>query len=297
MVVAPIVSAVVKSEDILGQNREWHATRDEHVRLLRDYFPRRAELVHFSEKELRSWASWRAAELNEILARERFDIRLQDFKSGEFGVVAILDVMVEWLARATRTTLRVDGTEYPAVRMEPHAEIESGWAQLFEAYGSPAHPHPVALLHTKSGDRVYMTVAGTPPGADFELIDRVDAIRTTLGRASGHYTWLEFPMIDLNQQVDITWLLGMWTTVAESGQEAFISQALQQTKFKMNEVGARVKSAVAIGIIITSIRLETPLIIDQPFFLWIERNGVSAPVLYAYLDYADWKDPGDLSNM
>ena len=83
----------------------------------------------------------------------------------------------------------------------------------------------------------------------------------------------------------------MWTGDGDS-----ISQALQQTKFKMNQFGARVKSAVAIAVSRAMSR-EVGLDIDQPFYLWIERDGVTVPVMYAYLDQEDWKDPGNLSEM
>ena len=96
-----------------------------------------------------------------------------------------------------------------------------------------------------------------------------------------------------------SWLIGMRTTMGEGHQEAVISQALQQTKFKMNQLGARVKSAVAIGISKTSASIEIlePIIINKPFFLWIERPGLSFPLMYAYIDEANWKNPGDLSRM
>lgn len=292
MVVSPIVAALVKTEDILGKDRKWNVVNDVQAHFLEQFFSKREELRGFSEKELRSWASWVAAELNEILEKEGFDIRLQDFAPNEFGVVSILDVLVEWLVEGEKTRLYIDDANYPAVKMEPEAEVEGGFKTIFEVYTSSQHPYPVAMLHTKSGDRLYMTIADRPY-QDFKLISRIDEIRNDLQRDQ-YYDWLMFPMVDLNHEVDISWLKNMQTTVEGSGEEAIISDALQQTKFKMNELGARVKSAVAIKVTITSVRREMGLIIDKPFFLWIEREGMLIPVMYAHIDEGDWKNPGNL---
>lgn len=294
MVVAPIVAALVKSEKILGANRMWRAMSPEQERFLQEYFSQRTELARFSDQELRSWTSFAASQLNAILKQEGFDIQLQDFLPDEFGVVSTLDVLVEWLVEGQESTLSSNGVKYHAVHMESRAEVDGIYtSSLFEAYHSSVHTSPVALVSTKSGDKVYMTVAGAPPYDDFDVINRVNAIRTTLERAHTHYDWLEFPMVDLDQKVDISWLRGM-RTLSDKGDPALISQALQQTKFKMNERGAHVKSAVAIGIRVTSLKRNLPLIIDQPFFLWIERQGVSTPILCAYLTQENWKNPGSL---
>lgn len=294
VVVAPIMSALVKVEDVLGKDRIWHARNQEQKEFLVEFFSKRSELAKFSERELRSWVSFVADELNAILKTEGFDIRLDEFEEGEFGVVSILDILVEWLAAGTKFPIRTESQEYAGVKMMPSAEIDSQPARCFMSYESKKHPYPVALVLTKSGDRVYMTVADEEL-KDFSLVRRIDMIRSSL-ESGGRYEYLLFPMVDLNHEPDVSWLLKM-CTIDEGGQAREISQAKQQTKFKMNQFGARVKSAVAIGIGITSVQREMPLVIDKPFFLWIEREGATIPVLYAYLDYEEWKNPGDLSNM
>ena len=138
-----------------------------------------------------------------------------------------------------------------------------------------------------------MTIAENSPSGDLDLLSQIDLLITSLEPDLGHYDSLVFPMIDLNQQVDISWLGGLKTT-DEAGRVWEISQAKQQTKFKMNELGARVKSAVAVAIRCLSIARNNPIIIDKPFFLWIQRQGLSYPLLYSYLDYECWSNPGNL---
>lgn len=286
MVISPIISALLKSEDILGKNRTWRAVNDWQELFLEKFFSKKAELAGFSKKELRNWASFSAQELNRILQKEGFDIRLGDFRPEEFGVVSILDVMAEWLKEGLEIVVVSLGKKYPGVRMEPDSK--------FEAYTSPSYPHPVAALPAKSGDKVFMAVADGK-AASFSLIEKIDSIRKNL-MPGGYYDSLKFPMIDINQEVPLDWLLGL-RTLQDDGRQAEISQAFQQTKFKMNQYGARARSAVALGAFKAAIREERAFLIDKPFFLWIEREGMSIPVIYAYIDQEDWKNPGNLSEM
>lgn len=297
MTVAPIMGALLKSEEILGKGRVWHGINPSQYIFLEQFFTQRAALAKFSDKELLSWVSWIAEELNKILKDEGFDIQIGDFAYDEFGVVSILDVLVEWLAPGQVDFILSGSAKYPAVKMEPRAYVDGKPEILFEALNSYLHPHSVAVVKTQSDDKVYMTVA-EKPAADFDLTNKIDEIRDSLHEGPD-YDWLKFPMVDLNHQIDIGWLKGMWTTTTRKniGQKAIISQALQQTKFKMNQFGARVKSAVAIGVRTVSIRIEQGFIINKPFFLWIEREGATIPVMYAYIDREDWKNPGNLSNI
>ncbi|MBI5732577.1 hypothetical protein HY967_01285 [Candidatus Jorgensenbacteria bacterium] len=285
MVVAPIIAALVKSEDILGKDRKWGAVNSLQTLFLKKYFSSKNELSKFSSQELRSWVSLMASELNEILAKEGFDIRLEDFGGGEFGVVSILDVLVEWMTKGTKASIWNNGNYYPGVRMTSD----------FSVFRSKYHSWPIAAVYTKSGDYVYMTVAGEESDG-FNLLERIERIGSGLREDSG-YEYVEFPMIDLNHEVDIKWLRGMQTNQVDTWSLYQISQALQQTKFKMNEFGARVKSAVAIGVFLSTVAPPPPkaLIIDKPFYLWIERDGVSAPIIAARFDLDVWKDPGSLS--
>ena len=93
--------------------------------------------------------------------------------------------------------------------------------------------------------------------------------------------------------VDISWLQGLNTT-DQKNLPWNISQAMQQTKFKMNCQGARVKSAVAIAVRMCASVMPNIYTIDKPFLLWIEREGLDIPIMYAYLDKDTWKNPWSL---
>jgi len=249
------------------------------------------KLNAFDDQELRSWASTDANELNAILKKEGFAIELEQFGQDGFGVVSILDVLVKWLEKGKKSTIDADGKQYDAVKMH----------EGFIVYSSPHHPYPLLCVSTKSGDQVWMTIADEPlPG--FRLLEKINDIKKDIQLV--HYDDVKFPMIDYDQENDISWLLGLKLLSTYR-----ISQARQQTKFKMNEEGAHVKSAVALGFEKCCIRqISKHLVIDKPFYLWIERPTVvfdqqikrvapnlPFPILAGYFDTDCWKNPGTLS--
>lgn len=285
VVIWPIIAALVKAAFFLGVGPlEWHAVNQQQQNFLDHYFVKRKELNEFSSKEIRSWASKSDLFLNTILKKEGFSIQLKPFSSpNEFGVVSILDVYVEWIKEGEISTITFQEKNYPSVTIK----------QDFSVFSSPRHVHPIAAIKTKpkgwwpfkSQDVVWMTVANKPLSG-FKLLDRIHEIRRQLAKKD-NYTFVTFPMVDLNQEENVSWLCGM--TIKGS----ILTQALQQTRFKMNELGARAKSAVAIALFRSA--LEEGVVIDRPFYIWIERPGVSEPIFAAYITENFWKNPGSLA--
>lgn len=279
----PIVGAVKITEQILGPDRQWDALNDQQKKFLADYFNVcRTEIAKIPEIE--SLASKSADEINAFLCKRGFDIRLDPFDANEFGTASVLNVLVEWLQEGKRTTLRAkSGREFPAVKL----------VSDFLVFSSNVHRHPVACLATKSSaDWVFMTVAEKPLDG-FDLPETAMKISQSLDYLSGRYESLTFPMVDLDQKVDISWLKDM-KTHDEAGWPWEIAKALQQTKFKMNEKGARAKSAVAIGM--RTLSIPERIVIDEPFLVWIERQGLSRPLFVGYITEDDWEDPGSLGD-
>lgn len=293
-VFSAMVSALVKAEDILGPNRVWTPVTREQKDFLDRYFTLREEVTSaFSSEELHSLASYSTEELNRWLTQEGFNVQLQEFDEEEFGIVSMLDVLVNWLRSGETHTLPTDRGMFPAVRMKDGWRDESGqWIDAFVIHESPTYAHPVAKVFTQTGDAVYMTIADKEREG-FSLLEKIESIKSELNPSRDDIEALIFPMIDLNQEVDISWFRYMWTT-GEDGFAGIIGQALQQTKFKMNQHGARAKSAVAFSVS-RGISLPPIIMIDRPFFLWIERPGLSMPLFAAYLSEEVWKDPGNLS--
>jgi serine protease inhibitor len=101
-------------------------------------------------------------------------------------------------------------------------------------------------------------------------------------------------MVDLKQQVDVHWLIDMWTTDVR-GQEIVIEQAFQETHLAMNQEGARARSGVAMGLAAGLPRWSKPdLIIDGPFLIWFRRSGLSKPLFVGHITQEDWKKPASV---
>jgi hypothetical protein len=239
------------------------------------------DVSELSEKEIKRKVSKVASELNRFLAESGFDIRLEDFPGDGFGVVSILVIKVKWLEAGKIISINSNNKEFDGVLLKSGVNI----CQARD------YPNPIAEIKTQNRDIVYISIADKPRG-EFELLEFSDKLDKPLRHLPG-YKGVEFPMVDLNQEVDISWLIGM-STVDEKGGDWFISQAKQQTKFRMNERGAIAESSAAIGVMRCISHDAPPLTIDKPFFVAITRPGCAKPLFVGYCSWDVWKNPGKL---
>ncbi len=248
-----------------------------------------AVLDKFSNKELKSCASNDVTEVNAFLRANNFTIQLEaePKETHPFFIASIMDVMVRWMQTGIKAQIiqtkngglcHTETILYPAITLKKHMKV----------YTVKKHKHPVCEIVTQNGDTVCMTI-GDQPGQDFDLLGKVIALDEMVANFDSrqeNYASITFPMISYHEKPDISWLKRM----GKKG--AFISQALQETKFQMNQHGAACQSAAAIGML-KSIQLAPPkhLIIDRPFYLWIKRPGIGLPIFAAYFDQSHWQEP------
>ena len=283
MTVYPISKAVQEAENlVLGSNRVWTPVNKNQKTFIGSFLePCREEVI----PEIQSLASSDANTLNQFLKEKGFSIKLQPFRENEFGVASILDILVEWINTGIATVIHTNGTgrEFPGVRI-------GGGDVIF--YSAPSHEHPIACLETKSSDLVYMTMLDDPPEG-FALVAKAEELSREK-KYSFEFDGLKFPMVNLNQEVDIGWLINM-RTIDKAENEVRISQALQQTKLRMNEVGARAESAAAVGL--RTLGAPPPdHTINQPFLIWIERPDLVTPLFVGHITEEDWTNPGDITS-
>ncbi|MBI2046973.1 hypothetical protein HYT26_02320 [Candidatus Pacearchaeota archaeon] len=283
----PIVAALRKAEELVKPVEKWRGSSLTCDRFLREFLDKCREEIS-KIPEIESIASWSADEINKFLRDRGFDIQLQPLNKQEFGVASVLDMLVEWKEKGEATSVIRRNTHktYPAVRIvEKHVDF----------FETNKHNHPIARLRTKSSDLVYMTILENLPDShgSFKLMEIAEELSE--GDESDNLIGgVVFPMVNLNQLVDISWLKNTRTTGAD-GQPAIITQAVQQTKLRMNEEGARAQSAVAIGVLRGCLpKRKYDYIIDWPFLFWITRPGISKPLFVAYVTEDDWKNPGDI---
>jgi len=280
----PIIAAMVKAEEELGPCRQWLAHND-HARhfLAQRFAAGRCEVG--SIPEIKSAFSHSHEAINHFLAAQGFpSMQLRPFDRPEdFGVASILKLALQWASRAERTQV-YDRTNnvYPAVRMK------SGNVAFLQC---PGHPYPIALLKTTTEDQVFLTMMPRPV-EEPDLCGIAEVILRNSHPSRENFSGLIFPMIDLDVKPDITWLLGTETTGADN-RPAVISQALQQTRLQIDEVGAVVQSAVALAVSKMAISLPAtePHIINQPFLAVVNRPSLTLPIFVGYLDYDCWQQP------
>lgn len=275
--------------------------------LINNYWHRRNELSFLTADELKSRASRSVDEINQFLKENKFSIQLEKEADPEAWYIAsIMNIMLEWSNPFTyETSIITDEKVYPAVHMQKkvygaaaeQAHSFSIFADCRTINNIKDHSEDVIVaLETKNKDRVYLTIADKHR-ADFDLLNHVMQLSAHLKSGSFsevYYDELIFPMVEINEEPDISWLVGL-RKYDKDNRRWMISQALQQTKFQMNEKGAAAQSGCAIVMIPECICLpESIYTIDKPFFLWIERPGMSLPLFAAYIDESLWKRPEKL---
>lgn len=274
----PIIAALAAPEGSYFKHANtWFSVNSKQAYFIEHFFSKKPELAHFAEKELRSWGSEDATYLTEIASKNGFALQFEPFKQGEFGSLSILDVAVQWIEAGTTSTLKNGKATYKAAVLENN----------FEVFETASYAHPIAKIKTQSNDIVYMAIADEP-AEEFVLLQKVNMLQSLLAaERPADYDSVKFPCVKLDQMVDISWLLNMRCPNFTDGCEDWsIVKAMQQTKFCMNEHGAHVQSAVGTGFATTSCKKY--LIIDKPFYVWIERPGCSMPIFAGYIDTSEW---------
>jgi hypothetical protein len=239
---------------------------------------------------LKSKASTDYRVLNAFLAEERFSIRLNPFEG--IGVVSILDKLVEWLdGAAALTEIRgANGQTFPGF------EIEANGAHVYRVVGQPG---PLVEMKTKSADTLWLYL----PDENISIYDGIDLVRMIAGVMASprsthdRYAGVRVPKIDFDITPDISFLIGAGV-IDKDGLDWYITQAIQQFKFRMNEKGARARVATAIsakrGMSFEPVKLS----INRPFYGWFTQPGFDMPIASFYADYNSWKEPaGSLEDL
>lgn len=285
IVTYPIAAALMAAEEFVIDSSGWNPVKViQRDFLERFYTPCREEIPTI--KEIKSIAHIDVEVVNNWLKEHDFAIQLDPFDENGFGAAAMLDLLGLWLVKGKQTQIAVDdGTKYPGVRMD------TGFT--FNTVGGSSDL--VVALETGDQDVVYMMMNEKVP-AGFEMVSYVEEIMQNMTPVQRDYNAVAFPMIDLDEEGTLEWLLQLQLLIPQDRFPFyFIQQALQQTKLKMNQEGYRIKSVAAMAMVLGAAPSESPpYFINQPFLMWITRPGLSRPLFVAYLNTDVWKDPSGL---
>jgi hypothetical protein len=90
--------------------------------------------------------------------------------------------------------------------------------------------------------------------------------------------------------------VGLMTQAAD-GPLVQIRTAEQQSSLKMNEHGARAEAVISLSFMLGIGAPPPPdFVIDEPFLVWFQRSGLSAPLFVAHVTHDAWRNPGDLAS-
>jgi hypothetical protein len=282
----PVLGCLKAAEEWLGKELYWNVVNDDQQEFMDLFYEKGMDGIPKLGEELRRKAAPDIDTINNWLAENGFEVKLTvDPGAGGFAVASILDVLVEWMKKGSRRKITNELGTFDGVKLKQ----DQGVTILQNA---AVHNHPVARIATKSGDKVYMTPLDGLPDERFAIESRIRSIMLGLNHQDYRYEGVVFPMVNYDRQPDISFLHGLNTPTVAPGY--YVTQAVQQTKFRMNEVGARVESAAAMTMRRKITNVKEPLVIDQPFLLWIVRDGIDMPLFGGVFAEDVWEDPKTL---
>lgn len=287
---AMTAALLVAEGKVLGPNRIWHGVNGSQTRLLEEIFPvTRAESDRI--KGVETEVSWEAGIINAFLKRHGMTIELQSFGPNTFGFAAIMKAGAPWIVPGVQRSLTgADGETYPGalIEYERHARKPN---VAFRT--SKRHGEPIVTLSTDSDVLVHLTKFNEELDA-FDLAARVNEMFLETQRLYD-FGGIHFPMVDLDLEVDVSWLMEMYTFL-DDGRRAWLSQALQQFKLRMNHLGAKAEDAFAGAMTLECCFNPKPnLVISESFLVVFEQPGLAQPLCSAVVRPDAWKDSGDIT--
>ncbi len=300
--ILPILAALSVAQEKLNLS-DWTPVNAQQSVLMEKYYPKRVDLQKLLPQELASCASQDFDEVNKFLKDRGFDIQLDKTQAegaNSLAVASILDIALQWKIAGEKSTIEAAGYKgLPEERSKPFIGKQFPAVRMKEGYTVRSlgnSSQNVIAIECTNGDTVYMTRADEKREG-FELVEHVQSLsKQSFTKSTNTFSGILFPVVDINQKVDIRWLCKLCAVENGAPQNLWrIAEALQQTKFHMDELGARIQSAVAIHAIKECCEEKPVLEMNGPFYLWIERPGMKLPLFAAYIDYSDLKEIGQKS--
>lgn len=213
-------------------------------------------------------SSQKVSIINSFLAKHGFDIKLSD--SGNKSAIAVAAVMIlsmNWSVPGRKMTK--NNFAYSTMSVSRgNTDILVKKNKCIGIRLNSKEGFVVNLIETKQG-----------------TIEQFEALMPELTVLDKENSTAGFPFISLNISGDISELLG---TVME-GTDWYISQAKEQNKLSIDNLGAEVKSAAAIAVMRS---IEAPpsfeYYIENPFAVLIYHKSIDDLIFFAYCDKDVW---------
>jgi hypothetical protein len=273
------VAAVCAPDTILGPGRIWSAQDKVQIgwmdQIYRPIAPRLPEIYG-----IQTHATAIPARHASFMRMNGWKPTLKKCRPGQLLTAGIIDRFVKWNKAGYSVPLTAaDGRTYAGA-----------WFKEGVEYWKMDDGMAVACIATKDFDRVWLAMPASAP-KPIEL----DAMAKALVGGTKHrveHGCLHFPMVDLSARETLDWVTGFSTT-CQDGKEWTILEAIQQINIKMSHKAGRPSLAEELLTEPTTIRVTaSPMVIDRPFLVVIERQGLPYSLISAYVTENDWNDPG-----
>jgi len=236
---------------------------------------------------VKSIASRSSCKIEAWLKQHGFELKIDMLEKNEFGVASVLDVLLKWPQDAAeKSELNVNETHYAGVWFKRGAK-------LFYTSGPDKPKKPIVKIPTDNECiNVFLTMVEEPPIGEFGLVTYARYLSGVNKQSMDLYDadGVIFPMIHLEEHLQLDWIKKMWT-YDSAGFPAWIKQAVQINRLRINEKGVRAQSAVRLEIPTMGSSTRRPYTFNRPFLLWIEHDSSPEPLFSAWLNFDSWKDP------
>lgn len=268
--------AVNNALQLANPNGEpWTTTNETQVRYFERYGKSGFDLSGLANY-LKGFVTKSASALNEWFAGHGWPNMNISFPSDGLGIGSIFDLLVDWLVPGKKK----DGGL--GIRQGDNWVFYEG-AEMRPSEGLMAHTlngyeHPMFELTTREGGwKVFLVEADGP----CDPLDLPAKAADLLARDRTTYTFqkLEFPFVQLEADVDISWMEGL----ANDGFR--IDEAVKKVKLALDDKGARAQSAVAFAMR----GMESGVYkIELPFYVIFWREGLEFPAFVALSAPDSW---------
>lgn len=262
----------------------WKGLNPEQERFLAWFAAHKDELSQLTD--LTAKVSDNPDELNAKLREHGFPDMFGDLPDDGFGVVSILDMLIEWLEECQVRTLVVRGVGDAGVPKQtyPAFEVPRSGTTVYEVNG---FTEPLVQLRTKTGHSLWL-MKHAEPQSGLDLAELVQTLAEAVQVPTYRYDNVVVPKLELEPEVDVEWLTGLETTDGDW----YVDEAFQLFKLRANEKGARVKVATGLTIRATSIHIEQPYYFDEPFVGFFTQPGHDRLALAGFwADTDSWREP------
>lgn len=269
-----LIQALYQTSLFLGLNNWIPNTPAQYTFLTHFYAPLVKQIACFNPGELTAWAHQNSSELNAIVGSQGFSLQFAPTAYAySINIASFLNIKEQSICKGTKTAIEHEIThqKYAAIKL----------TRDFEVYATALHSHPLACIHMRNGDSVWITPSNNYCAEpDFEYIRMLRSENKILDYS---YTDIIFPDFIFSKEMSVESLQGL-----QLGQWR-INQTLVKVLCLLDCQQSIPTNKIASYNTI-DYQAHKTMLINQPFLLWIERPALHEPLFAACISEQYWKN-------